>query len=111
MYYTYDIEQQLRRILKNKTIFVENIESTTDYYKDVYDGEIYKQMLNSPHGYLIRNKSAYTFTINTDVISLCEKSKLDVWPIYLVINEIKPEYRFCIENVIVAGIIFIIIYS
>ena len=46
-------------------------------------------------------KQAFTFKINTDGVSICEKSKFDTWPVFLIINEIKPEYRYCIDNVIV----------
>ena len=41
--------------------------------------------------------------MNTDGIALAEKSNLSLWPIFLAINEIPIEERFCIDNVIVAG--------
>lgn len=106
MYYKYDIDTQLKRILKNKSIFNENIFFDDDYVSDIYDGQIYRDILNSPDGDLIKSKKAFTLSINTDGISICEKSKLDIWIVYLVINEIKKEYRYCIDNVIIAGITF-----
>ena len=104
MYYEFDIEAQIKRILKHETIFSETSRSCSEYISDIYDGLIYKNILNSEDGELIKSRKAFTFSMNTDGISICEKSKLDIWPIYLIINEIKPEYRFCIENVIIAGI-------
>ena len=103
MYYSYNIESQLRRIIKNKAIFNEKIETSHDTIEELYDGMIYKEFLNSLDGQLVFKKAAYTMSLNTDGISICEKSKLDIWAVYLVINEIKHEYRYCIENVIVAG--------
>ena len=104
MYYNINIQSQLRQILKNKNIFNTNFESSEEYLTDVYDGNIYSKLLNTVDGELIKNGAAFTFTINTDGISICEKSNLDIQPVYLVINEIKKEFRYCPENVIVAGI-------
>ena len=42
-------------------------------------------------------------TLNTDGISLSENSTLSMWPVYAVMNEINPNERFCIDNVIVVG--------
>jgi hypothetical protein len=92
----------LNRIFKNKSIFNDSIEFS-DELVDVYDGTIYKTLLESSDGTLIKTQKAFTFTINTDGISMCDKSKLDIWPVYLVINEIKAEYRYSIENVVIAG--------
>ena len=104
MYYNYDIQNQLQRIMKNQSVFIENIETLNyDHLSDLHDGEIYKKFLKTTDGNLIKMKQAFTFTINTDGVSICEKSKLDIWPVFLTINEIKPEYRYCIDNVIVAG--------
>jgi hypothetical protein len=36
--------------------------------------------------------------LNTDGISICDKSNLSIWPVYLAINE------FNIDNIIKAGI-------
>ena len=55
----------------------------------------------SEDGHLFRNKEALTFLINTDGASICKSSKLTLWPVYLVINELDS--RFSLENVILAG--------
>ena len=110
MYYSYDINCQLERIMKRKEIFNDFITPGDQYIQDVYDGDIYKKFLNSEEGKLVKINKAFTFSINTDGISRCEKSDLDIWPVYLVINEIKCEYRYCIENVIIAGKITICYY-
>jgi hypothetical protein len=103
MYYSYDLKSQIKRVLQKKDIWNENITSSDEYLSDIYDGNIYKRFLNSADGELVKKKEAFTFSLNTDGIAICEKSKLDIWSVYLVINEIRPEHRYCIENVIVAG--------
>ena len=103
MYYCFDMESQIKRIL-NKPIFKDKFDSSDIYLEDVNDGHIYNSLLQSEQGNLIKQGKAFTLTINTDGISVCEKSNLDIRPVYLVINEIKSEHRFSIENVIIAGL-------
>lgn len=43
-----------------------------------------------------------SYTLNTDGLALCEKSKLTLTPVILVINKLPIEERFVIENVIIA---------
>ena len=42
--------------------------------------------------------------INIDGISCCKRSKLSIWPLYIVINELEIESRFNIHNIILAGV-------
>jgi len=42
--------------------------------------------------------------INTDGISKSLNSDQTIWPFYLVINELPLEMRFCMENIIIAGV-------
>jgi len=49
-------------------------------------------------------KQAFSFTINTDGISVSNKSKLTIWPVFIVINELPLNIRFSIDNVILAGL-------
>ena len=108
MYYHISISEQVRRIYKKCFMSVlqnqNNDKSNNELnkLKDIKDGRIYKSVLKSQKMWFEANK-ALTFTLNTDGICLCEKSNLSVWPVYLVINELPIEKRFCIENVIVAG--------
>ena len=73
-----------------------------NYINDVTDGSVYQDFLkeeNPEH-----KADCYSFTLNTDGISLCEKSNLSIWPIYLNINEIDIEDRYFIDNTLIAGI-------
>jgi hypothetical protein len=51
----------------------------------------------------------FTFLTNVDGISLCDKSKQSLWPVILVIIELPKEIRYCLQNVIIAGIISVIL--
>lgn len=106
MFYHINIKKQIQRIWKNMFKIIKSIDISISesHLVDVYDGYLYKKLLeNSEIGHLIKNKKAFTLLLNTDGISICKKSKLSIWPIYLCINEIPIQYRYCIENVIVAG--------
>lgn len=107
MYYHLDIEQQLNRILKkiNHSELMSSKTSTPNQLYDICDGRYYKSLLETEDGDLFKRKEALTFLINTDGASICKSSKLTIWPVYLVCNEIPLESRFSLENVILAGMI------
>jgi len=88
----------------NKVKFSElsNTNLTNDLV-DITDGSIYKKLLESEDSHLFENKKAFTFTLNTDGISPYKKSKLTIWPVFLVINELPLEKRFSIDNIVLAG--------
>jgi hypothetical protein len=102
MYYYFDIKKQIRRIFKNKAIFKIK-QNKSDDIIDTDDGAIYKEILQTTDGKMILNKKAFTFSLNSDGISVSSSSNKSIWPVYLTINEILPEKRFNINNVIVAG--------
>ncbi|CAF4182121.1 unnamed protein product, partial [Rotaria magnacalcarata] len=49
-------------------------------------------------------KKKLTLTLNVDGVKLSKNSQTTIWPILLVVNEIPPNSRFKIENVIIAGV-------
>ena len=67
---------------------------------DVLDGRLYKEYFNSD-GFIRgsspqKNEVHISFQVNTDGVSLFRSSKFAVWPVYLIINEIPPNYRWTI---------------
>ena len=52
---------------------------------------------------VVKNQLAFSFLLNTDGISPMNKSKLTIWPVFLVINELPIESRYCIDNIIPNG--------
>ena len=106
------IETAIKRIFKNKLKFI-NKDRNEHYLRDACDGELYQTLVKCEE--LVRfvsNNTLFTLLINTDGVSLCTKSDISVWPIYIAILEIDLKQRFCLENVIIAGIfVSMIIYN
>ena len=73
--------------------------SEVDKLVDVTDGEIYRNVLKNQKF----NSNSFTFLLNIDGISLCNKSQLSIWPVILAINELPLNIRFCLQNVVIAG--------
>jgi len=84
---------------------LDEIKINENVLTDIFDGEIYQKFRHEEKRYNHFNQS-FTFSIFTDGISVCKKSKKTIWPILLVIYEIPIECRFAIENVVVAGKLF-----
>ena len=114
MQYYFDIKQQLNSIISKNSIDFSyaasiDLEKNNDY-KDVTDGRIYKNFLSTEEGHHIRSGNGFTFSINTDGCNPSNKSLISIWPVFLTINEIPIGDRYCMENVIIAGI-YIKIYG
>jgi hypothetical protein len=45
-----------------------------------------------------------TVTLNTDGVNLYSSSKTELWPMFLVVNELSPSIRFARENIMLAGL-------
>jgi len=71
-----------KKILPVQRRYQSNDESVIS---DIKDGSYYKDFIRSTQF----NENIYSFMINTDGISLCDKSNLSIWPVYLAINELE----------------------
>jgi hypothetical protein len=101
-----DIEQQIKHILskfKYSDLHQPRIR-LNGTLTDITDGRIYQNMISNDSSDGFLKGKALSFLVNTDGLSLCNNSKLTIWPVYLVINEIPIESRFLIDNVILAGL-------
>ena len=99
-----NLESQIRRISKNVGFLNKPfVISSDNVLRDIVDGGLYKKLLNSKIGEKIINKESFTLTLNTDGISLSVNSTLSMWPVFACINEIAPQERFCVDNVIILG--------
>ena len=45
-----------------------------------------------------------TFTLNIDGIQPSRNTQSTIWPIIMVINELPPQRRFALENIVLAGV-------
>lgn len=98
-----NLEDQIKRVLKQKKIDISRIiNSSRDELSDIYSGEIYQNFMNKNFSFFL-NGQCLSLSFATDGISFCSKSKLSMWPLIFVINELPLETRFCIENIIIGG--------
>ena len=74
----------------------------SDCIEDIYHGCIYEKHFEDD-GFL-SNTDNISFLSNTDGISLFKSSKISIWPIFLVINELESKHRYKSENMLFAGI-------
>ncbi|KAE8738853.1 hypothetical protein FOCC_FOCC015657 [Frankliniella occidentalis] len=84
-----DIQYRFKRVKMNPN----NLE-------DIFDGSVYKKAMQD----LSSEKYNISFMWNTDGVCLYDSSKLQLWPLYLVINELPPEKRFKRENLILVAV-------
>ena len=87
-----DIQYRFERVKKKK-------ENT----KDVYDGQLYKNMVEKG---ILNSPDNISFLFNTEGAAIFKSSKMQVWPLYLAINELPYKLRTAKENLIFAGLWF-----
>ena len=63
----------------------------TSSLKDIYNGKEYSKHA-MPGGFLCPSTNI-SFMMNTDGVSIFRSSKTEVWPIFLVINELPASVR------------------
>ena len=61
---------------------------------DVVDSRLYKRQLETEDGEVFKCKEAFSLLLNTDGISIGERSKITVWTVYLEVNEIQVQQDF-----------------
>ena len=88
-----DIQYRFHRTKKHP----ENVE-------EIYDGALYKKL--SGKGGLLSCPDNVSFLMNTDGVPVFKSSKVSIWPLYLVINELNYSKRMAYENMIFAGLWF-----
>jgi len=71
--------------------------------EDIYDGLLYKKLSNEG---ILSSPDNVSFLMNTDGVPVFKSSKVSIWPLYLVINELPYSRRMAKENMIFAGLWF-----
>ncbi|WAR28011.1 hypothetical protein MAR_013715, partial [Mya arenaria] len=106
-----DIKQQLKHLLKTPGILKE-IEKCKEEIEDrkncrnltdITNGQAYREILNEDNSFL---QSPYNLSaiINTDGVNLYSSSRIELWPIFMAINELSPKARFSRDNMLLVGI-------
>ena len=102
-----NIGSQLKNILETEKNWDKVQEchnrNRSDFITDITDGHEYRK-LQEAGGFLCLPSNNVTFTFFTDGIPLFKSSKVSLWPVYLVINELPPNERFLRKNMILWGL-------
>ncbi|CAC5384005.1 unnamed protein product [Mytilus coruscus] len=77
---------------------------STGVYRDIYDGSIYRSYFNNSGP--LSSPNNISFTMNTDGAPVFKSSKMSLWPIYLMINELPYKLQIKNENMILASLWF-----
>ena len=105
---TVSLEQQLTKVLERSGIWTKiqqykNTPNHSSSIRDIVDGTVYKKF-TEPEGFLT-SEDNLTLLFNTDGIPLYKSSKVNIWPVFLAVNELSPEERFAKKNMILWGLI------
>ena len=91
-------EEVESELLKNLNVVKKMTNKNSTDITDVYDDELYKELLRK---YSL-NSNVLTYIFNTDVAPIFHSSKLSLWSIQIIINELPPRLRF--KYLLLAGI-------
>jgi hypothetical protein len=95
---TLSIKTQLQVILNNNISVDLFSSSTNNTIKDIKDGNFYQQLK------VMSSDRFLTLTMNIDGVEIRKGSKISIWPILMVLNELPLNDRYRLENTIIAGI-------
>ena len=103
---TVSLEQHLTKLLKRDDIWAKiqqykNKPNSTSI-RDIVDGRVYKKYKES--GGFLASEDNLSLLFNTDGISLYKSSTVNIWPVFLAVNELPPEERFAKKNLILWGL-------
>lgn len=74
-----------------------------DTITDVYDGVLYKELCNKG---ILNCKDNISFIMNTDGVPVFKSSKVSIWPVFMIINELPYRKRMAKENMLLSGLWF-----
>ena len=84
------VGQQIKDMFENEDLEKHLINHNRQpVISDIADGELYKMHSDFVDG----NGCNLTFTWNTDGVPVFKSSKFSIWPLFLTINEVKPDER------------------
>ena len=71
---------------------------------DITDGSAYRSLLADDQFLSGHDNMNLTATFNTDGICLFKSTHVELWPLYLIINELPTQMRFARENILLLGL-------
>lgn len=78
--------------------------SNNHHFRDIYDGEIYRQ-LSQPNE-ILSNKNNISFQWYTDGVKIFNSSKYCIWGFFLIILELPYTMRYRVQNVLLIALWF-----
>lgn len=106
------VETQIKNLFKRDT-FVHNlskrfnrIKKCEDNIEDIYDSEVYRCLVVNDGPLSQKYPYNISFTLNTDGVPVFKSSKMSIWPLYMMINELPFKIRKQRENMILCGLWF-----
>ena len=103
---TVSLEQQLSKLLERNGVWTKiqqyKMLPSSLNVRDIVDGTEYKKY--KQNGGFLTNEDNLTLLFNTDGVPLYKSSKVNIWPVFLAINELPPEERFAKKNMILWGL-------
>ena len=97
-FWSFSITEQIEKILTNNHDIDPLYTSRTTALRDIRDGAMFRSLRAKSTNRII------TLTLNIDGIQPSRNSQSTIWPIILVINDLPPDRRFALENIILAGV-------
>ena len=104
------IEQQLLSMFGTPGIWdllsfcFKRIKKDRENLEDIYDGNQYRKYFQG--GGILSDQRNISFTWNTDGIPVFKSSKLAIWPLYCIVNELPYAQQIRRSNMIFAGLWF-----
>lgn len=104
------MEQQLLSMFGTPGIWdllgfrIKRIKKDRENLEDIYDGNQYRKYFQG--GGILSDQRNISFTWNTDGIPVFKSSKLAIWPLYCIVNELPYAQRIRRSNMIFAGLWF-----
>uniref|UniRef100_A0A7M5XKF2 Transposase domain-containing protein n=4 Tax=Clytia hemisphaerica TaxID=252671 RepID=A0A7M5XKF2_9CNID len=103
------LKEQLKAILDRDGMWekvlnvIKSRESNNgDCITDVTDGKRYRELCQP--GGVLHGTENLTIIFNTDGVALYKSSRIEIWPVYVAINEIPAKERFQCKNVALWGL-------
>jgi hypothetical protein len=102
-FYTFNIIEQLSSILiTTNDLYLSTHTKDASHpmfsMRDIVDGEYYRKILDEESGEIL------TLTMSTDGVQPFNSTDKSIWPVTLIINEVKRKKRFCFQNLIIGGV-------
>ncbi|XP_028407832.1 uncharacterized protein LOC114530409 [Dendronephthya gigantea] len=104
------IEDQIRSLFAKTGIWnllnyrFSRVKRGINNIEDIYDGKQYRRFFGN--GGILDDQRNISLTWNTDGIPVFKSSKVAIWPLYFVVNELPYAQRISRSNMIVAGLWF-----